>query len=87
MEICIVILNVTPKILRHSYEGFHCRLQSKASFILHCICVALSCSAPISISAQTTGLRHSKEMNLEVQCNMLSCIANAAVLQLSMNEA
>ncbi len=35
----------------------------KASFMLHCICVAVSCSAHISVSALTTALWYCKEVN------------------------
>ena len=39
------------------------------SFIVHCSCVAVSCSGRISVSAPTTALRYCKEVNL--RCSML----------------
>ena len=62
-------------------------IVSKAAFIVYCICVAVSCSGRISVSAPTTALRYCKEVNLTaVRCVELQQISNryignAAALQ------
>ena len=43
--------------------------NSKAAFIVHCSCVAVSCSGRISVSATTTALRYCKEVYL--RCSAL----------------
>ena len=39
-------------------------IPRKAAFIVHCSCIAVSCSDRISVSAPTTAFRCCKEVNL-----------------------
>ncbi len=43
--------------------------KGKGTFIVYCICVAVSCSGRISVSTRTTALQYYKEMNL--RCSAL----------------
>ena len=65
----------------------------KASFILQCICVAVSCSARISVFAPTTALRYCIHFILIwgalgwAAVDIDQYIGNAAEVQWSMNAA
>ena len=55
---------------RSNTFSFRVSGESKGAFIVHCSCVAVSCSGRISVSAPTIVLQGSK---LEVECVVLSC--------------
>ncbi len=46
---------------------------------VHCICVAVSCSGRISISAPTTALRHCKEVNLRCSALRLAVVDKGSI--------
>ena len=72
-----LIVALLTYICDNSQEGKHCKENrstiaiSKAAYIVHCRCIAVSCSGRISISAPTSALQYSKEVNLK--CVVLSC--------------